>query len=678
MWERVRGLTARGKATDFWNRYKEDVDLARELGCRAFRLSLSWARLEPEAGTWDDAAFAHYRDVLQYMRAAGMTTIVTLHHNSWPLHVQAAGNGAGLLDPGFPDRLAAYAAAVVQRLGDSIDYYVTINEPNQLVYGFIKLWCMRAYAMPPGMEPFATETEQMEAVLKLIPNLFRAHARARAAIQKERPQACVGTNPLVLGLPQWFQALVDRAAINLHTPDDLIRQAGRFSQVPILDSGSVDISIAQITITQQRMDRVLFSEPYFAANLCTLHESAKAPPSDLRSFTGRVGVATAGAPAEQFQQYFPRASMHEFDDLDAAVAGLREGQVDLVFDDDVFLETYAHGNLATTALRGHAQDFAIAIPFGSRSLLNAVDLALRAAKASMPGAPHSNNRKTVAHIGRAPVTPQHVPDLDRSLRAIRRRGVLRVGIRPGPPALCTRASNGAYEGLEPDLARKIAARIFGATGGRVEFVPLEGDRRLDATRSWLRRFDGLRKTISMFATILGTNWWNLGMAGRLAEFLCPPECVGTLDYIGIDYYWGAPSLFKFSRLVSAAECRYAGAPVWPGVLGQILREQHKQFPGKPIVIIENGCVTSADNVARADYIANHLREVQKALATGLPIEAYLCWSITSNREWGLPFDNNSDFGLFYVDLDHDPELKRIPTPASARYAQIIASRSADG
>src|SRR5579883_2976883 len=49
VWERVRGITPRGKATDFWNRYKEDVDLARGLGCTAFRLSLSWARLQPEA-----------------------------------------------------------------------------------------------------------------------------------------------------------------------------------------------------------------------------------------------------------------------------------------------------------------------------------------------------------------------------------------------------------------------------------------------------------------------------------------------------------------------------------------------------------------------------------------------------------------------------------------------------
>ena len=59
VWERVRGLVPRGKATDFWNRYAEDVSLARGLGCTVFRLSLSWARLEPQPGAWSDDAFAH-------------------------------------------------------------------------------------------------------------------------------------------------------------------------------------------------------------------------------------------------------------------------------------------------------------------------------------------------------------------------------------------------------------------------------------------------------------------------------------------------------------------------------------------------------------------------------------------------------------------------------------------
>ena len=32
VWERERGLVMRGKATDFENRFKEDVELARQLG----------------------------------------------------------------------------------------------------------------------------------------------------------------------------------------------------------------------------------------------------------------------------------------------------------------------------------------------------------------------------------------------------------------------------------------------------------------------------------------------------------------------------------------------------------------------------------------------------------------------------------------------------------------------
>ncbi|MBV8151346.1 MAG: family 1 glycosylhydrolase [Candidatus Eremiobacteraeota bacterium] len=670
VWERVRGLTPRGNATDFWNRYGEDVDLARGLGCRAFRLSLSWARLEPAAGEWDAGAFAHYRDVLQYMRDAGMATVVTLHHNTWPLHVEAAGNGAGMLDPGFPDRLAAYAKTVAERLGDLIDYYVTLNEPNQLLYGYVKFWSMHSYAVPPGLAASATSVEQMDALLKLIPNLFCAHARARAAIRTVRPTALVGANPLVLGLPRWFQWLIDGIAIRLRGPDDLRRQAWLISQHHLLDSGRVDLSIAQITITEGRIRRVLFSDWYEIAHLCLLHESANALPDDLRAWRGRVGVLAQGAPADQAGFYVPAARVLEFSDLAGAVRALDLREIDAVLDDDVMLQTFADDRRRLTRLRAPAQKFAAAIAPGNQALLNAVDAAIRDFKASRPGMPPPHH-KTLA-------PEPEIKENDGSLRAVRKRGVLRVGVSPGIPGLCTVNANGEYEGLEPDLARHIAARILGSHA-KVRFVRLRADGRLRATRSWLQRFDTLRKNLSMYATILGTNWWNLGMAGKLKPFLCPPEAVGALDYVGLDYYWGVPSLFpsQVERLVSAAESSYGHAPVWPDILREILREQHAQFPGKPVIVIENGCVTTADNVARADYIARHLQQVQRSLEEGIPIEAYLCWSITSNREWGLPFDNNSDFGLYHIDLDHDPALKRVPTPAADRYKAIIASRSAE-
>ncbi len=231
-----------------------------------------------------------------------------------------------------------------------------------------------------------------------------------------------------------------------------------------------------------------------------------------------------------------------------------------------------------------------------------------------------------------------------------------------------------YEGLEPEIARRVAQLIF-SDPERVEFVPMQGERRLQATRSsWMHALFALRKSFAIFTTLLGTNWWNLGMAGKLPEFLCPRECVGTLDFVGLDYYWGVPSFWpgELHRLSAAADFQYASAPVWPGALGMILAETAHQFPGKPIIVIENGCVGRASGIARADYLRAHVTEVRKAVARGVPVEGYLCWSITSNREWGLPFDDGSDFGLYHIDLDGDPELKRVPTDASRAYAALIA------
>ncbi len=675
VWERVRGLTQRGRATDFWNRYREDVDLAKGLGCTAFRLSLSWARLEPQAGVWDDDAFEHYRAVLQYMRDSGMMTVVTLHHNTWPLHVQAAGNGAGMLDEEFPHRMELYAEQIARRLGDLIDHYVTINEPNQLVYGFIKGFWMRAYPMPPGLPPFASSEEQMDAVLRLIPNLFRSHARMRAAIQRLRPGAMVGANPLILGLPRWLQHMIDRNATRLKTPAHARMQARRLAQRSLIDSGAVDVSLAQLTMTHERMQHVLFSEAYLVAHPAVLHDASVALPQSFDAWRGRVGVLRDAPMAQQAAGFFPDAAIAFYPDAGHAVDALVRGECDVIFDDDVILRQHANGKLTLTPIPGNEQPFCAAMALGSRALLNAVDRALRAFKRQHPDLPTTHNRKTVADIGAASEPAGAVPDLDDSLKKIRKRGVLRAGIYPGVEGLCMADGKGGYRGLEPDLARAIAREVLATPDARVEFVPLTRAKRLTATRSPLRAFDNVRKAFAMFGTLVGTNWWNLGMAGKLPQFLCPPECAGTLDYVGLDYYWGVPSIRpgQIQRLLSAAESRYGNAPVWPNELESILEEAQEQFPGKPIVVIENGCVTSADGFTRAQYLDAHVKQVDRALEKGLPIEAYLCWSITSNREWGLQFDDNSDFGLYHIDLDRDPELRRVPTEASARYAEIIAA-----
>lgn len=449
-WEREQGLTPRGRGTDFANRYEEDVRAAAEMGCRLFRFSVSWARVEPRDGGFDEAALDHYRAVASCIRNHGMKVMLTLHHFVWPVWLER--ERGGLTGADFPDLFARHARRLSEHLGDLVDYWITFNEPSQLTFGYIKPWWRAGYYMPPGLTDGADVDAEAEAVGQLIPNLFLAHTRARAAIRGVRPEAKVGVNPLMTGFPIWLQMLMDWGACH------------------------------------QSIGEALFK------------------------FTTK-------------------------------------------------------GPLVGRQRRIHRK--------------NTQDVVVEA-------------------IGAGP----------RWLR------------------------------------------------------PLAG------WLNWAWRFWGTTTLIA------NANWWYLGMSGRLAEELCPAEAVGAQDFVGLDYYWGLPTwrLHKFRSLEDAAHGRFLHAPVWPRGLYHSLRRMHRWFPEMDILIVENGSVPVASGVPRAEYMKRHLREVLAALDKGVPVKAYNFWSITSNREWGHPFDPNTDFGLYHVDLDGDPALTRHATPDVEVYREIIAKR----
>jgi ABC-type amino acid transport substrate-binding protein len=544
------------------------------------------------------------------------------------------------------------------------------------------------------MDRYATTSGQMNALAKFVPNLFLANSRARKAIRDLRPTAMVGQNSFLLGLPGWVQQLIDGNATGIKTKAQLTGQGRRMTQRPWLSPSQVDVSIAQITMTQDRMDDVLFSESYLDGRFAVLRKKGGGAVS-------RLGVTGATTAEESADGFFPTATISTFDSLAAAVEALAADRIDAVFSDDILLQPYVKDDLRIDVLADRAQPFCAAVSLGKRALLNAVDLAIRAFKqpdatgtspwersmaAAFPGwkagpPPVTGRRATVAQLGPEEVSvPKDVPKLDHSVESICRKGVLRVGVHAGMPGLCDRLPDGGYAGVEADLARFIGAWIFRDSPGRVEFVELGNERRVRAAGSPLQWVDQFFKSMSVFTTILNTNWWNLGLAGRLSPMLCPEECVGALDFVGLDYYWGISGLRlgRIERLLAAAEGRYANAPVFPSLFRDIVQRQHRLFPDLPMIVVENGCVTAADGVSRADYLVKHIAEIQRAVADGIPVVAYLCWSITSNREWGLPFDDNSDFGLYHIDLDHDPSLTRVKTPAAEMYEAIIEARSAEG
>ncbi len=117
VWEREHRLVMRGKATDFENRFEEDIELARQLGCKAFRFSIAWSRVEPAPGQFDKAAFDYYGRLIAAIQSAGMEPVITLHHFTWPVHVQQRG---GMIGHEFPALYTRYVTEVVNRLGQAV------------------------------------------------------------------------------------------------------------------------------------------------------------------------------------------------------------------------------------------------------------------------------------------------------------------------------------------------------------------------------------------------------------------------------------------------------------------------------------------------------------------------------------------------------------------------------
>jgi beta-glucosidase/6-phospho-beta-glucosidase/beta-galactosidase/ABC-type amino acid transport substrate-binding protein len=647
-YERDRRLTARGRATDFWARYEEDVALARELGCTAFRFSIAWARVEPEPGRYSEEALDHYRRLVDAIVEAGMEPVLTLCHYTWPLHLADRG---GLLSDEFPEAFARYTAEVVRALGHRVRYWITLNEPNQLVYGYLKPWWTGEYRLPPGLPPHTGPREQMRHVVPLMRNLFVANARARATIRAALPDAMVSANPFLLGLPAWLQRLLDARVARLRSPRAWEAAGRRAAGRPVEDLGSVDMVAAAMSASPERGVQVDFSLPYHVAALRLL-VPAGSPISRAADTAGRAVAAIEGTTAAANGGRLLRgAVLLPVPDTAAATAALDEGRADALLIDDTIgaaLAAHAGGRYAVVGERLRDERYVVATATGNRGLLQVVDDVI---------------------AGR----PEWKPPPDSpGIRRIAARGRLVAGVSADLPGLARRdTQTGAWSGPEVDLAREVAARVLGDPAA-VELRPLGADERVRAVRPWTRFLDPLLGFVDTVLSALNGNWWHLGIAGRLPEWLCPAECVGEQDFVGMDYYWGAQNLtpHRLRQFAATASGGFDRAPVWPGAMRGMLASLVRLFPGQPVMVVENGCVDRADGMSRAEYLRQHWRELVRARRAGVPLIGYLAWSITSNREWGLAFGPASDFGVYHVDLDHDPALVRRPTEAAEVLREI--------
>ena len=169
-------------ACDTYHRIAEDIALMKAHGVKAYRFSLSWARIIPDGdGEINQAGLEYYSDVVDQLIAAGIEPMVTLYHWDLPSALNYKG---GWLNRNIARAFGRYAQIVAERFGSRVTKYMTINEPQCIA--------MLGYGEgrhAPGLKLPDEDVARVYHVVAL------AHSEAQRRIKAANPAAQVGIVP---------------------------------------------------------------------------------------------------------------------------------------------------------------------------------------------------------------------------------------------------------------------------------------------------------------------------------------------------------------------------------------------------------------------------------------------------------------------------------------------------
>ena len=135
-----------------------------------------------------------------------------------------------------------------------------------------------------------------------------------------------------------------------------------------------------------------------------------------------------------------------------------------------------------------------------------------------------------------------------------------------------------------------------------------------------------------------------------------------LDFLGVNYY--TRTVVRHDPgfpILEASEVRPSGSEysemweIYPAGLYELLAWIKAGYPPVDLYITENGIpvpdTLEADgrvhDLRRTRYLRDHIVQVNRAIAAGVPVRGYFVWSLMDNFEWA--FGYRMRFGLVYVD-----------------------------
>jgi beta-glucosidase len=182
----TRGRTLKGQtgaiACDHYHRFKEDVQLMKELGIQNYRFSISWCRIIPDGrGAVNEAGIDFYRRLVDCLLDNGITPYATLFHWDSPQALEQKYGSWQSRE--MAQDFAEYVTAAVSRLGDRITHWMTMNE--------ISCFTHLGYAVgkTPPHAP-GTRVKSQKEVWQTSHHALLGHGLACQAIRAASPRSC--------------------------------------------------------------------------------------------------------------------------------------------------------------------------------------------------------------------------------------------------------------------------------------------------------------------------------------------------------------------------------------------------------------------------------------------------------------------------------------------------------
>lgn len=127
----IPGKTYNGEtgliACDHYHKFREDVQLMKNMGVKAYRFSIAWVRIMPTGkDKINEAGIAFYNELIDALIEADIVPWITLYHWDLPLALQLEDDG--WLGHKIPDYFAKYADVCFESFGDRVKNWITLNE----------------------------------------------------------------------------------------------------------------------------------------------------------------------------------------------------------------------------------------------------------------------------------------------------------------------------------------------------------------------------------------------------------------------------------------------------------------------------------------------------------------------------------------------------------------------